>query len=210
MLRIHNIKTAGGPMRSTKRKMSRETRFHGIKGAGAGEKVKMKIRVEDVWRKERVHVGWWNYDVHLSWAFMPRWDPKLCREWKQAVKAGDAEYLKGTSGRDVWATGSHSHKVPRGVQTLNDRVHVAKTTMSRDARQLAIAAAVSHRARVSRDTKAYRDQVDAKCQADAISRQYRKAKESDSGNIPSASKQAWDMLFSAGHSGLGLAKKKVA
>jgi hypothetical protein len=205
---LHNIKTAGGPMRSTKRKKSRETRFHGIKGAGAGEKVTMKIRVEDVWRKERVHVGWWNYDVHLSQAFMPRWDPKLCHEWKQAIKAGDAEYLKGTSGRDVWATGSH--RVPRGVQTLNDRVHVAKTTMSRDAHQLAIEAAENHRARVSRDTKAYRDQIDAKRQADALSRQYRKAKEADYGNIPSVCKSRWDMLFNAGHSGLGLAKKKVA
>lgn len=168
MRRIHNIKTAGGPMRSTKRKISRETRFHGIKGAGGGEKIKFKARIDDVWRTERVHVGWWNYDLWLSKAYMPRWNPELCAEWKQAIKAEDSDYLKGTSGRDVWQSGERN--VPHGVRTLGDRVHVAKTTKARDARHEACVSAQIHVARTSASTKAYRDQQDAKRHAEALER----------------------------------------
>ena len=168
MRRVHNIKTAGGPMRSTKRKISRETRFAGIKGAGGGEKIKFKTKVDDVWRTERVHVGWWNYDVWLSSSFMPRWNPELCAEWKQAIKDKNVEYLKGTSGRDVWASGERN--VPHGVQTLGDRVHVAKTTKTRDARREACVSAQIHVSRTSASTKAYRDQQDAKRQAEALER----------------------------------------
>ena len=165
---IHNIKTFGGPKVSTKRKISRETRFHGIKGVGAGEKIKMKVKVDDVWRTERVHVGWWNYDVMLSVDFMPRWNPELASEWKQAVKAKDSEYLEGTSGRDVWAYGERN--VPHGVQTLGDRVHVAKSTKARDAYSEACVAAEIHVSRTSASTKAYRDQQDAKRHAEALER----------------------------------------
>ena len=165
---IHNIKTFGGPKVSTKRKISRETRFHGIKGVGAGEKIKMKVKVDDVWRTERVHVGWWNYDVMLSVDFMPRWNPELATEWKQAVKAKDSEYLEGTSGRDVWAYGERN--VPHGVQTLGDRVHVAKSTKARDAYSEACVAAEIHVSRTSASTKAYRDQQDAKRHAEALER----------------------------------------
>ena len=168
MRRIHNIKTAGGPKVSTKRKISRETRFHGIKGVGAGEKIKMKVKVDDVWRTERVHVGWWNYDVFLSKAFMPRWNPELCAEWKQAIRDKNVEYLKGTSGRDVWASGERN--VPHGVQELGDRVYVAKTSKAREARHEACVAAQIHVARTSASTKAYRDQQDAKRQAEALER----------------------------------------
>ena len=168
MRRIHNIKTFGGPKVSTKRKISRETKFHGIKGVGAGEKIKMKIKVDDVWRTERLHVGWWNYDVFLSKAYMPRWNPELCAEWKQAIKDKDVHTLKGTSGRDVWASGTES--VPHGVQELGDRVHVAKTTKARDARHEACVAAQIHVSRTSASTKAYRDQQDAKRHAEALER----------------------------------------
>ena len=168
MRRIHNIKTAGGPMRSTKRKISRETRFHGIKGAGGGERVKMKTKVDDVWRTERLHVGWWNYDLWLSKAYMPRWNPELCAEWKQAIKAEDAEYLKGTSGRDVWQSGERN--VPHGVQELGNKLHVARTADAHKARREACVAAEIHIAKTSASTKAYRDQQDAKRQAEALER----------------------------------------
>ena len=168
MRMIHNIKTFGGPKVSTRRKISREVRFYGIKGVGAGEKIKMKTRIDDVWRTERMHVGWWNYDLMLSKDFMPRWNPELCAEWKQAIKDEDIEYLKGTSGRGVWASGDRN--LPHGVQTLGDRVHVAKTTKARDARREACVAAQMHVSRTSASTQAYRDQQDAKRHAEALER----------------------------------------
>jgi hypothetical protein len=168
MRRIHNIKTFGGPKVSTKRKISRETRFHGIKGVGAGERIKMKTKVDDVWRTERVHVGWWNYDVWLSKAYMPRWNPELCTEWKQAIKDKNVEYLKGTSGRDVWASGERN--VPHGVQELGNKLHIARTSDAYKARHEACVSAEIHIAKTSASTKAYRDQLDAKRQAEALER----------------------------------------
>ena len=134
MNRPQNIKTFGGPLRSTRRKLSRPDRFHGIKGSGGGDKITNKTPINHVWSQgvERlsngsINVGWWNHELFLGV------HPKFTLTGPVTLNV-DKEYLQKDS---PWVYGPKTSGL-KGVNTLGDRRHVANTRDSDEYRENSI------------------------------------------------------------------------
>ncbi len=183
---VHNIKTAGGPKRFTRRKIARPTATYTPRCSGAGDRPRGRVAVENVWKKATI--GWWNYDLHTT-----------AQRFSSDMVVDDMKY----SGKNPSPWTSGAEYVPHGVQTLGDRVHVAKTSTKQGLRDDLLKREEIFWDRSSTPTKAYQAQLDAQQYAEAVDRELAKP---CSHSQPSAEQRMWDNIR-AGVSN-GKAKRK--
>ncbi len=170
---VHNIKTAGGPKRSTRRKIARPTATYTPRCSGAGDRPRGRVSIEQMWRKSKI--GWWNYDLFTS---ARRWMPDMDDDMKY-------------SGKNPSPWTSAPRNVPNGVQTLGDRIHIAKTAAADAKRAEQCARDDVFWDSSSTPTKAYQAQLDAQQHAEAVAK-LRNAPCSHS--QPSDEQRMWDNI----------------
>lgn len=211
MNRPQNIKTFGGPLRSTRRKLSRPDRFAGIKGAGGGDKTTNKTPINHIWSQsvERlnngsINVGWWNHEMFLDT------HPLFTLTGPTTMNV-DKSHLRGPAD-NPWVSGPKTSGLS-GVNTLGDRRHVANTRDSDEYRENSITGGdlwIDENRPSNR--KYHEDRLNRIHKTKVAECWERMVKESNSrGDITERRTTAtWNRLHTMGRSGLGTAKKKVS
>ncbi len=183
---VHNIKTAGGPKRSTRRKIARPTATYTPRCSGAGERPMGRTAMENMWTK--ADIGWWNYDL---FTYAGRWSGHDTRnaasKWTRGEEIMDMKY--SAKNPSPWTSGTEY--VPQGVQTLGDRTHIAKTSARDDARRDLCAREDVFWDSSSTPTKAYRAQMDAQQHADAVAKLRAECSHSQA---PTDEQRMWDNI----------------
>ena len=207
MNRPQNIKTFGGPLRSTRRKLSRPDRFHGIKGSGGGDKITNKTPINHVWSQgvERlsngsINVGWWNHELFLGV------HPKFTLTGPVTLNV-DKEYLQKDS---PWVYGPKTSGL-KGVNTLGDRRHVANTRDSDEYRENSIIGGDLWIDENRPSNRRYHEDRLNRIHKTKVTECWEKMVK-ESRERPTYEERRttgmWDRLHTMGRSGLGTAKKK--
>lgn len=198
-------------MRSTKRKLSRAPKFHGIKGSGAGDRPVNKTPIVHLWggTPERlnngsINIGWWNHDmfleVHPTFRLHGSRTLNMCKS-----------YLRGP-GDNPWTSGPKTSHL-NGVQVLGDRRHESLMRDELEYRNNSVVGGDLWIQETRPSNRKYNEDRLRRIQKEKLSEAWAKSvKTTNSRPIGDKKRvsEMWTRLHTMGASGMGLARKKVS